>query len=85
MLSQNTHHIVFTHGDLQLRNIMVKDGNVSGIIDWELSGWYPEYWEFSKALYLWKWQNDWVDYLMEILQPYYSEYTLHSFLAEVTW
>jgi hypothetical protein len=24
---------------------------VVGLIDWELSGWYPEYWEHTKALH----------------------------------
>jgi hypothetical protein len=24
---------------------------VVGLIDWELSGWYPEYWEYTKALH----------------------------------
>ena len=27
------HDIVFTHGDLDLHNIIVKDGHISGIID----------------------------------------------------
>ncbi|OJD15262.1 hypothetical protein AJ78_04484 [Emergomyces pasteurianus Ep9510] len=85
MLSQNKHRTVFTHGDLRLQNIMVKSGRITGILDWEFSGWYPEYWEFSKALYVWKWQNDWIDYLMDILQPYYSEYLIHSFLSEPVW
>lgn len=85
MLSHRKHQIAFTHGDLRQQNIMVKDGNVTGILDWEFSGWYPEYWEFSKALYIWKWQNDWVEYLVQILQPYYSEYAVHSFLTENLW
>lgn len=85
MLSQKCHKIVFTHGDLRLQNIMVHDGYVSGILDWEFSGWYPEYWEFSKALYVWKWQNDWIDYLVRVLEPYYSEYAVHSFLTETLW
>lgn len=55
---------------------MVNDGSVSGVLDWEFSGWYPEYWEFSKALYIWKWQNDWTDYLVQILQPSYAEYAV---------
>jgi hypothetical protein len=85
MLSQKKHQIVFTHGDLRLQNIMVKDGYVSGILDWEFSGWYPEYWEFSKALYVWKWQNDWIEYLVQVLEPYYPEYAIHSFLTETLW
>lgn len=49
------HRIVFTHGDFHPRNIMVmdlQDGGVSlsGILDWEASGFYPEYWEHLKAL-----------------------------------
>ena len=27
-----------------------KDVKVLGVIDWDKSGWYPEYWEFAKAL-----------------------------------
>lgn len=85
MLFQNKHRIVFTHGDFRPRNIMVKDGKVTGIIDWELSGWYPEYWEFVKSLYVWRWQNDWYDYLEKILRPYYAEYAFHTFLAQELW
>ncbi|RMZ69059.1 kinase-like domain [Pyrenophora seminiperda CCB06] len=44
------HDIVFTHADLNMRNILVdNDGRISGIVDWECAGWYPEYWEYSKA------------------------------------
>lgn len=81
-LLPESHGIYFTHGDLRPPNIMVKDGYVVAIIDWELSGWYPEYWEFAKALLIWRWQNDWTDYLMQILQPYHAEYFMHSFLME---
>ncbi|CAE7188698.1 hypothetical protein P3342_008984 [Pyrenophora teres f. teres] len=38
------HGIVFTHADLNMRNILVDGaGKVSGIVDWECAGWYPEY------------------------------------------
>ena len=29
-------------------NIIVRNEHVVAIIDWEMSGWYPEYWEFVK-------------------------------------
>ncbi|KAL4244281.1 Protein kinase-like domain superfamily protein [Abortiporus biennis] len=48
---KDNHSIVFTHGDLAPRNIMVKGDRITGIIDWENAGWYPEHWEFVKALY----------------------------------
>ncbi|TGJ86550.1 hypothetical protein E0Z10_g2230 [Xylaria hypoxylon] len=39
---------VFTHGDIAPRNIMVNDSaSITGVIDWENSGWYPDYWEFA--------------------------------------
>lgn len=41
----------FTHGDLGVQNILVRDGKIVAIIDWECSGWYPEYWEYTKAHY----------------------------------
>ncbi|KAK6814169.1 hypothetical protein RU639_010108 [Aspergillus parasiticus] len=85
MVESQQHQIVFTHGDFRPQNIMVKDGNVTGIIDWELSGWYPEYWEFAKALNIWRWQNDWGDYLLDILQPYYAENSFYSFVSHVLW
>jgi aminoglycoside phosphotransferase len=44
------HAIVFTHGDLKHHNIMVHDGHISGFLDFESAGWYPEYWEFTTPL-----------------------------------
>ncbi|KAK4142033.1 uncharacterized protein C8A04DRAFT_30437 [Dichotomopilus funicola] len=54
------HKIVFTHADLNARNILVDlvplpDGTtgwrVTGIVDWETAGYYPEYWDYTKALF----------------------------------
>ncbi|EEQ89145.1 hypothetical protein RJZ56_007805 [Blastomyces dermatitidis] len=36
----------FTHGDLTNVNIMVENGSVTGIIDWEMSGYFPVWWEY---------------------------------------
>jgi hypothetical protein len=44
------HRVVFTHGDFAVHNILVHRGHVSGMIDWESAGWYPEYWEFTTPL-----------------------------------
>ncbi|GJJ11016.1 hypothetical protein Clacol_005245 [Clathrus columnatus] len=45
------HDIVLTHGDLYRHNILVKDGHLSGIVDWECGGWLPEYWDYTTMLF----------------------------------
>ncbi|KAF7888458.1 uncharacterized protein EAF02_002999 [Botrytis sinoallii] len=47
---------VLSHGDLNPRNILVKDGNVTAIIDWEHGGYRPEWWEWNHPDELtWSW------------------------------
>jgi aminoglycoside phosphotransferase (APT) family kinase protein len=56
------HRVVFTHADLNPRNILVErrgEGQgtlggrwvVAGIVDWENAGFYPEYWDCTKAFF----------------------------------
>ncbi|KPA36612.1 arabinan endo- -alpha-l-arabinosidase a protein [Fusarium langsethiae] len=61
---------VFTHGDIRPANIMVKKDlegkwKVAAIIDWEASGFYPEYWESFKMTnnLTPRDENDWYMYL----------------------
>lgn len=47
-------NVVFTHGDLRPDNITVEvTGDhgyiVTGVIDWEYAGFYPEYYEAVKT------------------------------------
>jgi thiamine kinase-like enzyme len=67
---------VFTHGDVRPANITVKpDENgrfvVSGIIDWETSGFYPDYFESAQMLYLFdrNAENDWYQYVPPCIAP----------------
>ncbi|KAG6012339.1 hypothetical protein E4U43_007837 [Claviceps pusilla] len=48
-LHTTPYQICFTHADLAPRNIIVRNGHVAAIVDWDFSGWYPEYWEYIKA------------------------------------
>lgn len=67
--------IVFTHGDIRPANIMVRrdDGiwRVTAIIDWETSGFYPEYWEAVKATNLLtpRGHFDWYKYIPQSISP----------------
>ncbi|KAF4993412.1 hypothetical protein FGRMN_6499 [Fusarium graminum] len=64
--------VVFTHSDLHPSNIMVSEDNpcrVVALIDWHQSGWYPDYWEFSKAEFTAEPRSEWVTkYLPMFLQ-----------------
>lgn len=49
----DTGDIHFAHSDFHLGNIMMstspgESSTISGIVDWEWSGWYPSYWEHCK-------------------------------------
>lgn len=69
-------NVVLTHGDLRPANIMVKIGDdmtwkVTAIIDWESSGFYPEYWETVKAMNLLTARDkfDWYKYIPQSISP----------------
>lgn len=69
------HETVLTHGDFSPRNILVQGSEVVAILDWEMSGFYPEYWEFMKAHYRPAWESDWIKdkAVNKILKPYLVE------------
>lgn len=86
------HQIYFTHADLNPRNILVekkkqRDGHgegwrVSGIIDWEMAGYYPEYWEYTQALYegfRWTWRyNNMVHGVFKGIGDYSKEFEVEK-------
>ena len=81
------HQIVLTHSDLAPRNILVRGDVVVGILDWELAGFYPEYWEYVKALYRPKWESAWIqDRAVDaILKPYHLEHAVMRQVRDVVW
>lgn len=58
---------------------------VTSILDWEMAGWYPEYWEFVKALNTVDLRSplaDWCDYLpTEAIGQWPMEYSLDLLLS----
>ncbi|KAJ5804563.1 uncharacterized protein N7518_000866 [Penicillium psychrosexuale] len=67
--------IVFTHGDIRPDNITVKltdnDYMVSGILDWEYSGFYPDYYESVRCTNCLRpyEEDDWFLYLPDCVSP----------------
>jgi hypothetical protein len=64
--------IRFTHGDLVPGNILVENGHISGIVDWEQAGWYPAYWEYVKAMCgdFDCWDTQWPLDIAKFLEPF---------------
>ncbi|KAF1993678.1 kinase-like protein [Amniculicola lignicola CBS 123094] len=75
----SNYQIVMTHGDLCPLNILVESEdtlNITGIVDWETGGAYPEYWEYINAFrssFIGK--DDWCLYLPESsIGKFFDEY-----------
>ncbi|KAL2826834.1 kinase-like domain-containing protein [Aspergillus cavernicola] len=66
-------HQCSTHGDLNPSNILVRGDRVTGIIDWEFSGWYPCYWEYTTAWLGNVTRTEWQDQLSKFLDPFPAE------------
>ena len=78
------HEIVFTHADFTPRNIIVKDGRVAALLDWEYSGWYPEYWEFVKTFKGADHRCSWYNYVEAIFPVCHeTEYINDRFLGSI--
>jgi Phosphotransferase enzyme family len=79
LLTRNLdYRIVFTHGDIAPRNIIVRQNpehgwEVAAILDWECAGFYPEHWEYVKCLNAVKWSSDWAEQAQFLLERHYDE------------
>jgi serine/threonine protein kinase len=70
--SLQSHQIVFTHGDISPSNIIVEQSRIVGLIDWEFSGWYPEYWEYLAFMQRYTRHSDWYSYAPIIFRKDYE-------------
>ncbi|KAG5943669.1 hypothetical protein E4U60_006551 [Claviceps pazoutovae] len=64
------HGIVFTHGDLNMRNVMMHNERLSGFIDWETCGWYLDYWDYTKAHFITKLNRQWLKVVDEVFEKF---------------
>jgi aminoglycoside phosphotransferase len=72
LMHRTDHKIVFTHADLNMRNILVKDGRISGIVDWENAGWFPEYWEYTKCHFGVRHSQRWLKMIETVFENKYE-------------
>lgn len=61
---------VFTHADLNPFNIMILDGKIEAIIDWEFSGRLPPYWEYTSVWLGNKTRTGWQDLVTKFVDPW---------------
>lgn len=80
---QTNHRVVLSHCDLTPRNILVQDGKIQGLVDWEDSGWFPEYWEYVKFFQRTA-DKDWKLYAEDIFPALYHD-ELVDFMAISKW
>ncbi|KAF9065849.1 kinase-like domain-containing protein, partial [Rhodocollybia butyracea] len=73
---------VFSHGDLVPENILVHDGHISGIIDWEYAGWYPYFWNPYIALRRPLVDSRWTRMIRNIMVTYNRERQVFSDVYE---
>ncbi|KAL4783459.1 kinase-like protein [Aspergillus varians] len=79
------HKPVFTHADLQPKNVMVEQKGVCEdgspdyqitLIDWNLAGWYPEYWDYCNSTVYCQGKPEWLELVPDIFDEYPVEYLM---------
>jgi hypothetical protein len=55
------------------------------IIDWEKSGWYPDYWEYCAVSWAFLFRDDWTDYFGSIITPWPVEHAWLYILQGELW
>lgn len=72
---QIDHGVAFTHADLCGEHIFVETttGRITGFIDWEMAGWWPAYWEYTKSQFGNRHQTWWKLLIANVLHPHQHE------------
>ncbi|EWZ45898.1 kinase-like domain-containing protein [Fusarium oxysporum Fo47] len=77
---------VFSHSDLQRKNIMILDDGSLVIIVWEYASWSLVYWEYFVAMFCClAWTDDWHEYVGQALDEYPNEYLWFATMHREMW
>lgn len=79
------HKIVFTHGDLHPGNMIVRTDGTIVLVDWGSAGFWPEYWEFYRALFNPPWRVSWDRMVEKFIPPHYVEYSVLKRVFGTMW
>ena len=78
------HAIVFTHRDINPRNILAENGKITGILDWENAGFFPEYREYTKMHYTFRSLIWWLaDVVGQVFEGYRDELRVENMLSDL--
>ena len=88
---------MFTHADLNARNILADRAaragerstgggwRVSGIVDWETAGYYPEYWDYTKAFFEgFRWNRRYLDAIHRVFAEF-GDYSRELEVERRSW
>ncbi|OJZ80668.1 hypothetical protein ASPFODRAFT_147386 [Aspergillus luchuensis CBS 106.47] len=84
-LKKMNHSIVFTHGDLHPGNILVRSDRTVVILDWGLAGYWPDYWEFYRAMFNAPWRPSWDTMVERFVPPFYVECAILQKVFAIIW
>ncbi|KAF5676693.1 aminoglycoside 3 phosphotransferase [Fusarium circinatum] len=72
---RDDHDIHFAHADISGENILLDPttGSITGIVDWEMAGFWPEWWEYRKALFGSRSREPWNGIVKQIMAAYDAE------------
>ncbi|KAJ1713919.1 hypothetical protein COH20_010355 [Aspergillus flavus] len=77
------HKIVFTHSDLHEGNMPVRSDSTVVLLDWGLSGVWPEYWESYRAIFNPPWRTSWDRMVERFIPPYYPYYVEYDVMKKM--
>lgn len=69
---------VFTHADLTPFNVLLRGDRVVGLVDWEFSGWYPHYWEYTSTWLSSVTRTEWQSSIHKFLEPFPKELKMEA-------
>ena len=81
------HPLVFTHGDLMPRNVLVRGTAVAALLDWDAAGWFPAHWEYRQA----RWTASgplaasWTPRIPRFVPAYPVEADADDYLSRMFW